>query len=80
MLKFALGLIALLGTASAGLAQEMTVTTPDALKWGPAPPVLPKGAQLAVLSGDPGANGPYVVRLPWVKLGHRTRIMSGLPP
>src|SRR5438132_140987 len=63
MLKFALGLIALLGTASAGLAQEMTVTTPDALKWGPAPPVLPKGAQLAVLSGDPGANGPYVVRV-----------------
>ena len=63
MLKFALGLIALLATASAGLAEEMTVTTPDALKWGPAPPVLPKGAQLAVLSGDPGATGPYVVRL-----------------
>jgi quercetin dioxygenase-like cupin family protein len=63
MLKFALGLIALLGIVSAGLAEEMTVTTPDALKWGPAPPALPKGAQLAVLSGDPGAKGPYVVRV-----------------
>ena len=31
--------------------------------WGPAPPVLNKGAQLAVLSGNPGAAGPFVVRL-----------------
>ena len=33
------------------------------LKWGPAPPVLNKGAQIAVLSGDPGAAGPFVIRL-----------------
>jgi anti-sigma factor ChrR (cupin superfamily) len=33
------------------------------LKWGPAPEVLPKGAQLAVVSGDPSKDGPYVVRL-----------------
>ena len=26
--------------------------------WGPAPPVLNKGAQIAVLSGTPGAAGP----------------------
>jgi quercetin dioxygenase-like cupin family protein len=31
--------------------------------WGPAPPVLNKGAQLAVLSGNPGATGPFVIRL-----------------
>src|SRR5205085_12370819 len=37
--------------------------TPDSLKWGPAPAVLPKGAQLAVLAGDPGGQGPFVVRL-----------------
>jgi anti-sigma factor ChrR (cupin superfamily) len=33
------------------------------VKWGPAPPVFPKGAEIAVLSGDPFKDGPYVVRL-----------------
>ena len=36
---------------------------PPALKWGPAPAVLPAGAQLAVLQGDPGGTGPFTVRL-----------------
>jgi quercetin dioxygenase-like cupin family protein len=63
MVKLALGLLALTLTASVGLAEEMTVTSPDSLKWGPAPPVLPKGAQLAVLSGDPGGKGLYVIRV-----------------
>ena len=35
----------------------------DGLKWGPAPPSLPEGAQMAVLSGDPGKPGPFAVRL-----------------
>jgi hypothetical protein len=39
------------------------VNGPDAVKWGPAPPVLPKGAMFAVLSGDPSKPGPYVVRI-----------------
>jgi quercetin dioxygenase-like cupin family protein len=34
-----------------------------ALKWGPAPPAFPAGAQLAVLQGDPGQAGEYTVRL-----------------
>jgi quercetin dioxygenase-like cupin family protein len=33
------------------------------VQWGEAPPVLNKGAQLAVLSGNPGAAGPFVIRL-----------------
>jgi hypothetical protein len=33
------------------------------VKWGPVPPVLPKGAKIAVLYGDPGKAGPIVVRL-----------------
>jgi len=33
------------------------------LKWGDPPPILNKGAQLAVLSGNPGAPGPFVLRL-----------------
>lgn len=32
-------------------------------KWGPAPPVLPPGAKIAVLAGDPGKAVPYTVRL-----------------
>ena len=33
------------------------------LKWGPAPPIFAKGAQMAVLSGDPSKPGQFVVRL-----------------
>ena len=32
-------------------------------KWGDAPPMLPKGAQAAVLYGDPGKAGPFAIRL-----------------
>lgn len=39
------------------------VTSPDTLKWGPAPPSLPKGAQAAVLVGDPGGPGLWTLRL-----------------
>ena len=35
---------------------------PDDLKWGPGPPGLPAGAKVAVLAGDPGKDGPYVLR------------------
>ena len=31
--------------------------------WGPAPPMLPPGAQIAVLAGDPTKAGAYSVRL-----------------
>src|SRR5262249_41100256 len=39
------------------------LSTPDDLKWGPAPPVLQPGAELAVLEGNPSSAGPYVIRL-----------------
>jgi hypothetical protein len=35
---------------------------PDDVKWGPAPPSLPAGAKLAIISGDPSKAGPYVIR------------------
>src|SRR5262245_22805037 len=31
--------------------------------WGPAPPMLPAGAQIAVLAGDPTKPAAYTVRL-----------------
>jgi hypothetical protein len=33
------------------------------VQWGPAPPMLNKGAQLGVLAGDPGKPGPFVIHL-----------------
>jgi len=39
------------------------VVTPDEIKWGPGPPGLPPGAQLAVLRGDPSkAGAPFTMR------------------
>ena len=38
--------------------------TPDQIQFGPVPPFVPPGAQLAVLEGDPTApSGDYTVRL-----------------
>ena len=55
--------IALLLAAIPIAASAMDITPgPASLKWGPAPPGLPPGAQISVLSGDPGSSGPYVLR------------------
>jgi hypothetical protein len=40
-----------------------TVVAADAVKWGPAPPSLPPGAQAAALLGSPAKEGPFVLRL-----------------
>src|SRR5262245_11336785 len=53
-------------TAQASTTAKMPdqgLTTPDNVKWGPAPSVFQTGAQFAVIQGDPAAAGPYVVRL-----------------
>ena len=40
------------------------ISTPAEAHWGPAPPLVPPGAQIAVLAGDPGkAAALYTVRL-----------------
>jgi len=43
--------------------QARMIQTPQEAQWGPAPPMLPPGAQIAVLSGDPTKSTPYAVRL-----------------
>ncbi len=44
--------------------QAQNAFTPDQVKWGPAPPFLSPGAQLAVLEGDPMApSGDFTIRL-----------------
>jgi len=45
-------------------SQAQNAFTPDQVKWGPAPPFIPAGAQLAVLEGNPmGESGDYTIRL-----------------
>ena len=39
------------------------VTAASSIKWGDAPPFLPKGAKLAVLVGDPSQPAPFTIRL-----------------
>jgi quercetin dioxygenase-like cupin family protein len=67
-----------LSTLALGLAVAATISTPEAraqasdghtiltagdIKWSPAPPSLPAGAQAAVLYGDPGKDGLFALRL-----------------
>jgi len=53
-----LGLTALLASSAIGKPLN-----PGQMKWGPAPPGLPAGAQAAVLSGDPGKEGMFTIRV-----------------
>jgi quercetin dioxygenase-like cupin family protein len=67
-LTLTLGIVALatlvtLPGAAAQQSQHHTVVAGDAVKWGPAPPSLPPGAQAAVLLGSPAKEGPFVLRL-----------------
>jgi uncharacterized RmlC-like cupin family protein len=57
-------LVATLLTGAAGQAQSTHVMARlNDSQWGPAPPMLPAGAQIAVLAGNPTQSGAYVVRL-----------------
>jgi quercetin dioxygenase-like cupin family protein len=51
-------------------ASEHKLLTTQDIKWGPAPPSIPAGAQVAVLYGDPGKDGLFAMRLKMPK-GYR---------
>jgi hypothetical protein len=58
------GLVFLILNPVSAPAQSMNAAVNiEGIKWGDAPPVLPKGAQIAVISGDPSKEGLYVIRL-----------------
>jgi anti-sigma factor ChrR (cupin superfamily) len=64
MRKSLLALSFLLATVAPVMAQDMSAPmNAKDLKWGPAPNVLPPGAKIAVISGDPFKDDLYVVRL-----------------
>jgi quercetin dioxygenase-like cupin family protein len=57
-------------SASAAIAwaqSEHSTITPQEVKWGPAPPSIPAGAQAAVLYSDPGKEGMFAFRLKFPK-------------
>jgi quercetin dioxygenase-like cupin family protein len=55
-------ILGVIGLASAQ-TDEHKLTTPQDLKWGPAPPSVPQGAQATVLYGDPSKDGLFAFRL-----------------
>jgi Domain of unknown function (DUF4437) len=74
--------------ASSVSAQSPHVLVPaDKVQWGPAPPVLPAGAQIAVLEGNPAEKGPVTLRLRlpanydipahWHSMTERVTVLSG---
>jgi quercetin dioxygenase-like cupin family protein len=48
---------------AAGDTGNMTMLEPGAIQWSDPPPSLPKGSKVAVLYGDPGKEGPFVMRM-----------------
>jgi ChrR Cupin-like domain len=83
--RLALGLTLI---AAPAVAQEAHVLVPaNQVKWGPAPPILPAGAQIAVLEGNPSEKGPVTLRLRfpadykipahWHSMTERVTVLSG---
>jgi hypothetical protein len=82
--------VAVTVTLAAGtmFAQSRHVLMPaDKVQWGPAPPALPPGAQIAVLEGNPAEKGPVTLRLRfpadynipahWHSMTERVTVLSG---
>jgi hypothetical protein len=65
----ATSILVLIGTACGAVAQTEkhpevhTILTPQEIKWSAAPPAIPKGAEAALLYGDPSKAEPFVLRL-----------------
>src|SRR5687768_9395270 len=50
-------------TGGAQAMDDHQLIAPNEIKWGPAPPSVPAGAQAAVLYGDPAKEGLFAFRL-----------------
>jgi quercetin dioxygenase-like cupin family protein len=65
-----LGFALLPGSAGSQHAGDHKLIPTQDIKWGPAPPSVPPGAQAAVLYGDPGKDGMFAFRLKMPKDYH----------
>jgi quercetin dioxygenase-like cupin family protein len=62
-MKKSLAAAAVAFLAMPAFGADSTMTNAQDIKWGDAPPSVPKGAKIAVLHGDPGKEGPFTMRL-----------------
>jgi hypothetical protein len=74
--------------AAPSFAQSRHILVPaDKIEWGPAPPALPAGAQIAVLEGNPAEKGAVTLRLRfpanysipahWHSMTERVTVLTG---
>ena len=64
MRRFLLALPVLVVSTGVLAQDHRAYESPDAVPWQQGPPSLPRGAELAVLTGDPGASsGSFALRL-----------------
>jgi quercetin dioxygenase-like cupin family protein len=69
--------LALVSAAPPHAGKGHAVVTPDDIMWVDGPASLQKGAKMVILEGDPGKDGPFVMR---VKLPDGFRIMPHTHP
>jgi quercetin dioxygenase-like cupin family protein len=55
--------LVLVGVVAMLAGSAVQSSAKSGLSWSPAPPSLPKGAKIAVVSGNPAQPGPFVIRL-----------------
>ena len=82
-----LGVIVTMPVVAQSHQSHHVLVKADAVKWAPAPPFLPAGAELAVLEGDPHAKGAVTLRLKfpanydipahWHSMTERVTVLSG---
>jgi hypothetical protein len=56
-------ILAMAGAPLLMAAEPSGPMQPEDIKWGPAPPVMLAGAEMAVLAGDPAKSGHVTLRL-----------------
>ena len=62
-MRFRVLLTGLITFAASAFAQDMGLYPPSEIKWRDGPGSMQAGAKFAVLEGDPGKDGPFVMRL-----------------
>ena len=61
-LVFVTAVLAADSKKTTSMAPTHLVVTPEAMQWVDVPPVLPPGAKMTVLEGDPSKKGFFVIR------------------
>ncbi|HZP48666.1 MAG TPA: cupin domain-containing protein [Vicinamibacterales bacterium] len=58
-----IGVVCIVCAGAVAAQHAHVIQAPAEAQWGPAPPMLPAGASIAVLAGDPTKAAPYTIRL-----------------